>query len=84
MPQPQGTPISREFLLSMRAMLAAMALIISSRFLLLLALVGAFVLGLLAMQQQSLMATIILGVYASLTVLPLVGLAWPTKPQGGQ
>jgi hypothetical protein len=83
-PVPQAAP-SRPLLTVSVAMLGAMravALVLSVRLLLLLALIGAFWLGHIAMDRDSWLAFAVLVAYSALTVLPLVGLAWPSKPQG--
>ena len=85
-PPPAAQPIPVHNAAVSAAMLGAMraiALILATRLLLLLSLGGAFWLGCVAMNKESYMALGILIAYASLTVLPLTALAWPTKPQSG-
>jgi hypothetical protein len=60
----------------------AVSRVVAVRLQLLLALIGAFVLALMAMAQQSYLGLSILGAYSILTVLPLVWLAWPDRQRG--
>lgn len=61
------------------AVLTAISRVLAVRLQLLLALVGAFVITLLAMDQQSSIGLAILVAYCALTVLPLIVLAWPER-----
>lgn len=61
------------------AVFTAIAKVLAVRLLLLLALAGAFVVTLLAMQWQSQIALAVLIAYCGLTVLPLIALAWPDR-----
>lgn len=63
------------------AMFGAISRILAARFLLLLALIGAFVLAIMAMQAQTTASIWILVSYCLLTIAPLVGLQWG-KPRG--
>lgn len=60
-------------------MLTALASVLAARLLLLLSVVFGFVLALYAMHEQSWASLAILGVYACLTVLPLVYLDLKTR-----
>lgn len=60
----------------------AVSKVVAVRLQLLLALVGAFVLALMAMAQQSYLGLAIFGAYCVLTVIPLVWLAWPDRSKG--
>lgn len=64
-------PRTSEILL---AAFQALGYSLSARALLLLALVGAFVIGVLAMRNRDLMSLAILAIYAGLTVIPVVWL----------
>ena len=70
-------------LAAIQGTLRAVALVLSLRLLLLLSLIGAFVLGYIAMQLQTWAALSIFVAYSMLTVIPLVALAWPTKSRSG-
>jgi hypothetical protein len=61
------------------AVFKAIAMVLAPRLQLLLALIGAFVLALLAMQWQSNIGLAILAAYCALTVIPLIALAWPER-----
>jgi hypothetical protein len=61
------------------AVFTAIAKILAVRLQLLLALIGAFVLALLAMSWQSNIGLAVLAAYCCLTVIPLIWLAWPDR-----
>lgn len=56
----------------MLGMFSALGFAVSARFLMFLALLGAFSLAVMAMMSQTVMAVVVLGVYCALIVLPLV------------
>jgi hypothetical protein len=64
------------------AVFQAIATVLAIRLQLLLALLGAFVLAIMAMRDPSYLALAVLLVYSGLTVIPLVWLAWPGKKTG--
>lgn len=64
---------------AMLSVLGAVAFVLSARLLLLLALLGAFVLGLLAMTSQTYVSVGILVAWALLVIFPLVWLEGRTK-----
>ena len=81
-PQPQQPPQHNvAVLLAVQGAFRAIALVLSVRLLLLLSLIGAFVLGYNAMQSQTWLGLAVLTAYSALTIIPLVALAWPNRPQ---
>ena len=63
----------------MLAAFAALGFAVSARALVFLSLVGAFVLAVMAMMNQTVMAVVVLGLYCGLTLLPLVYLELRVK-----
>jgi hypothetical protein len=61
------------------AAFAALGFAVSARALVFLSLVGAFVLAVMAMMNQTMMSVVVLGLYCALTVLPLVFLELRAK-----
>lgn len=61
------------------AAFSALGFAVSARFILFLSLIGAFVLAVMAMVSQAIMAVIVLSLYAALIVLPLVWLETRSK-----
>ena len=74
-PSPRSFPPPATLL----AVFKAISMVLAVRFQLLLALIGAFAVTLLAMEQQSYIGLGILVAYCGLTVIPLILLAWPDR-----
>lgn len=86
---PEPTPensvnITRlEIYKAIASVIAASAAVLATRVLLLLALIGGFILALIAVQSTSVMALCVLCAYAVLIVMPLVFLETRTRWTGG-